>query len=831
MLHSYLMNSTNNPYTIHFQLVHALKYRIRFIVPSLSKDFERTYILAILLRKHSGVASVRAVPEIASFVVYFDPRLLSRSKLLNLLESLIINLGERSKASTGQTLIANPSKDIPDLPERDYSLSIEGMTCPSCALLVEVRLLRESRIASAVINFATETAIVRGKISKAELFSKIGGMGYRASSLDILTQRRLLSARETGRLAKSKNRAIWSNLLNLPALYIALAGPHSGWLHWVEFAFTINVALWSGQPFFTKAWSLFSKHRTASMDTLITLGVGLAYSQGFFSLLARRRSQYFQAAGGVISFVLLGRYLEDRARAKSHEAMRRLIDGQPRTASLIQGGQEYPVSIDDINVDDIFLVRPGERIPTDGVVIDGLSTVDESLVTGESMPVVKDVGAKLVGGCVNGSGALRVRATAVGTDTVLAGIIHQVDLAQNSKLPVQTKVDRVTSVFMPAVMGVSTLTFLGWLAAGVGTERAITHAISVLLVACPCALGMATPAATMVGTGEAARRGIFIRNGESLETATQLNVMVFDKTGTITEGKPWVSDVLNLSNETDAVIFALAAAAESSAGHYLGNAIINRAKQENLVIPRAENFNNVPGRGIGAWVENRHVLIGNQSWLESQDVNVEPLRESAEELAKQGKTPVYLALDGKLAALFGLFDRPRDNARQAIANLHKLNVKTLLVTGDTLATAEHIAKQVGIETIVANASPARKLEIIRELQQQGGRVGMIGDGINDAPALAAADVGFAIGLGTDLAIETADINLARGDLAKVAEAMALGKVTLRIVHQNLVWAVGYNSIAIPLAAFGKLNPLSASIAMSVSSLALILNALRLQKRS
>ncbi|MFZ4698529.1 MAG: heavy metal translocating P-type ATPase [Candidatus Methylumidiphilus sp.] len=823
------LTKTNARYASFF-LVHNLSRRIRCIIPGLIKDFERTYVLAILLRKHEGILSVRAVPEIASVVVYFDPGILPKSDLLILLGKLAGNLGKQSKASPRLALIAKPNEDFNHQPQRDFSLSIEGMTCPSCALLIEVRLRRDPRIASAAINFATETAIVRGKIGKEALFAQIGGMGYRASSLDTLTQRRLLMAREKVRLAKSRNRAIWSNLLNLPALYIAFAAPPGRWLYWLEFGFTVHVALWSGWPFFTKAWSLFAKHRSASMDTLITLGVGLAYSQGLFGLLARRRTQYFQAAGGIISFVLLGRYLEDRAKAKSHAAIRRLIDGQPQTATVLRDGQEFSMSIDDIKVGDVFLVRPGERIPTDGIVLDGLSKADESLVTGESMPVIKDVGSKLIGGCVNGSGALKAKATAIGTDTVLAGIIHTVDLAQNSKLPIQSQVDRVTAVFMPAVMGVSAMTFLGWLAAGAGPERALTQAISVMLVACPCALGMATPAATMVGTGEAARRGIFVRNGESLETATKLTVVVFDKTGTLTEGKPQVTDVINISGEADGRMLSLAAAAESSAGHPLGNALIAKARQENLPIPEAERFENVPGHGIGAWVEGQPILIGNRRWLEAKNVDMEPLTNSANDLGMQGKTPVFLAVNGKLAALFGIADRPRANARQAIANLHKLNVKTLMVTGDTLATAEQIAQQVGIDTVIANASPEQKLEIIRELQLQGGLVGMIGDGINDAPALAAADVGFALSSGTDLAMASADMNLARGDIAKVAEAMALGKVTLRVVRQNLVWAAGYNSLFIPLAAFGKLGPLSASIAMSVSSLALILNALRLQKK-
>ena len=815
----------------NFQLVHQLKRRIRCFVPSLSKDFERSYILAILLRKRKGILSVNAVPEIGSVIVYFDPRLLPKAQLLAMLDSLIGNLGQHPPASPKPSLDVELSNAANQQLLHEYSLSLEGMSCPSCALLIEVRLRRDPRIVSANVNFATETAMVQGKIGKADLFALLQGLGYRATSLDTPTQRRLLTAQEQVRLAKSKNRAIWSNLLNLPALYIAFAGPHKGWLHWVEFAFTIHVALWSGRPFFAKAWALFAKNRSASMDTLITLGVGLAYSQGFFALLARRRAQYFQAAGGVIGFVLLGRYLEEKAKAKSHAAIRRLIDGQPQTASVFRNGQAESIAIDGIVVGDVFLVRPGERIPTDGIVVEGLSMVDESLVTGESMPVIKDVGAKVIGGCINGSGAMRVRATAVGTDTVLAGIIHQVDLAQNSKLPIQQKVDRVTAVFMPAVMGLSAVTFLGWLAAGVGPELALTHAISVLLVACPCALGMATPAATMVGSGEAARRGIFIRTNESLEAVTKLTVVVFDKTGTITEGKPWVTNLRNLSNETDGRLLSLAAAAETSAGHYLGKAIIIKAKEQGLPIPEAYQFEHQPGRGIGAEVNGLAILMGNRSWLEASKVAIhETALETANLWSTQGKSPVFMALNGKLAALFGIADQIRPNAKQAIEMLHKLKVKTLMVTGDTLATAEHIAQQVGIDTVIAQASPERKLEIIRELQAQGGMVGMIGDGINDAPAIAEADVGIAIGSGADIALANADINLARGDLAKVAEAMALGKVTLQVVGQNLTWAVGYNSIFIPLAVFGKLNPLSASIAMSVSSLALILNALRLQKQ-
>jgi len=811
--------------TRNFQLVHALKRRMRFIVPSLAKDFERTYILAILLRKHQGIHEIRTVPEIGSVAVWFDPKSLPKVELLKLLDTLISNLG----APKGQASYALRAMDDAKQPVRDFHLAIEGMTCASCALLIEVRLRRDPRIVQASVNFATETAAVRGGIAKEELFGQIRGMGYRAFAVDTLTQRKLLAARENERLAQAKKRAVWSNLLNLPGILIAFAGPHSRWLHWFEFGTTVPIALWAGWPLFLKAWSLFAKHRSASMDTLVALGVGLAYSQGLFTLLARRRAQYFQAATAVVSFVLLNRYLEERARGKAHQAMRRLIDGQPQTATVLLDGRELRLGIDEIQVGDWLLVRPGERIPCDGVVIDGLSTVDESLVTGESVAVVKEAGAKVVGGCVNGGGALRIRASAVGADTVLAGIIQGVDLAQGSKLPVQSRVDRVSAVFMPSVMGVAGLTFFGWLMAGADPGLAMTHAIAVLLAACPCALGTATPAAIMVGTGEAARRGIFIRNGESLELASQLTVMVFDKTGTITEGRPMLADFINLSPEADGRILSLAASAEFGSEHYLGRALVAQAKAEGLPILAAEGFAYVPGQGIRANVEGVEVLVGSRGWLEDNGIAPEALSGQAEGLAAEGKTPVFLALDGELAALFGLADQPRANARQAVERLHGLGVKTLMLTGDTQATAEHIARQVGIDAVIAQAGPERKLEVIRELQWQGGRVGMIGDGVNDAPALAAADVGFAIAGGADLALETADMSLARGDIAKVAEAMALGDATLRIVRQNLTWAFGYNSLAIPLAAFGKLSPMTASIAMSVSSLSMVLNALRLQR--
>jgi len=814
----------------HCHVAHTLRRRVRVIAPALHKDSERAYILEILLQKHEGIKRVRAVPDIASVVVHFDPKKLPRGNLLIFLDTILGNLGQKKSGMSSSPHPAEASVAVdPNLPEQEINLAIEGMTCASCALLIEMLLKRDPRVASASVNYATETAAVRGRITKEHLLVKVGSMGYHGQALDTLTQRKLLIVKERQRLDMARRRAFWANLLSLPAVAIAMAMPHSRWLHWLEFGLTIPVVFWAGRPFFEKAWAL-AQHRAANMDTLVALGAGAAYIYSIGALLAGKRELYFEAAAGIISFVLLGRYMEESARGKAHEAIRKLIDLQPQTATLLRDGQEITVNVDDIVVDDVLLVRPGEKIPTDGEVTEGLSTVDESLVTGESLPVVKEVGHKVIGGCVNGSGALRMRVTAVGADTVLAGIIHMVDRAQASKLPIQKMVDQVSAVFVPSVMAISGLTLAAWLAAGAPPMRAFANAITVLLIACPCALGLATPAAIMVSTGQSARRGVFIRNGESLEMASKLTIIVFDKTGTITEGKPRVTDLINLSNQKDGRILSLAASAEINSEHFLGRAIVAKAREEGVPIKESKAFASTPGRGIHARVGRHEVLVGNQSWLNEQGIQIEPLLEHAPALAAEGKTPVFLALDGKAAALFGIADRPRSNAPEAIERLHRLGVKTLMVTGDTSATANYIARQVGIDEVIAHARPERKLEIIHELQMQGGKVGMIGDGINDAPALAAADVSFAVGTGTDVAIETADMTLVKGDIIKVAEAMELSADTLRVIKQNLFWAFGYNTVAIPIAAIGKLNPMIASGAMALSSVSVVLNSLRLQRR-
>jgi len=811
----------------HGKVVHMLNRRVRVISPVLLKDPERACVLEILLKKREGIVDVRTVPDIASIVVCFDPDKLPKAKLYTLLDALLANLGKRKPAAT-LTQLAPTDADF-SIAEQEFNLTVDGMSCVSCALLIEMLLKRDPRISSANVNYATGTATVRGRTSKENVCMLIGNMGYKAQNLDSLTQRQIMIVREKQRLIDARRRAVIATALSLPVMIIGMTAPSSRFWHWAQHLLATPIVLWAGRPFFEKAIKL-AQQRVTNMDSLIAIGVGASYGYSMASLLAGKRGLYFDSATGIITFVLIGRYLEEKAKGKAHEAIRSLVDLQPQNATVMHGNKKVLISVEQVHVNDILLIRPGEKIPTDGIVIDGLSSVDESMVTGESLPVVKEQGHRLVGGCINGNGVLKMRVTAVGTDTVLANIIHMVDQAQSSKLPIQKTVDRISAIFVPAVMAASTLTFLAWLSVGVGFRIAFSNAIAVLLIACPCSLGLATPMAIMVGTGQAARRGVYIRNGESLEMASKLTVIVFDKTGTITEGKPRVTDFIPIAKKSEQSILTLAAAAESGSEHFLAKAIVLYAQERHVSPVKIETFTNIPGHGIHARVDGCDILIGNRSWLEESGVDLKTLVKRALPLAEQGKTPVYVSVDGKVAALFGIADQPRANAGNAIERLRKLGINPIMITGDTEQTARYIAEQVGIDTVIAHAKPDRKLEIVRDLQAQNNKVGMIGDGINDAPALAAADVSFAIGTGTDVAIETADLTLVSGDISKVADVMELSGAALTVIKQNLFWALGYNTIAIPVAALGKLNPMIASGAMALSSISVVLNSLRLQRK-
>jgi Cu+-exporting ATPase len=807
----------------HCEIVHQTQRRVRLLAPSLRKEPERAYLYEILLRKHPAIRHIRLVSDIGSVAVWFNPDALPRPKLFALLDAVLGNLGTASPFQKKAEAIDG------DQPERDFNLAVEGMTCASCALLIEMVLKRDPRVVDAKVNFATETATVRARMDRETLGSKMLGVGYRVHSLDSLAQRRLQLERENQRIDQAWKRFFWAGLLSAPAVLIGMFAKHTPLVGAIELVLTAPVVLWSGKPFFDKALKL-AKQKSANMDSLVAMGVGAAFGYSVVSLLRGKMDLYFEAAAAIVAFVLLGRWLDERAKGQAHEAIRKLIDLQPQTASVLRDGQEFIVPIDDVKVGDILLVRPGERIPTDGEVVYGLSTVDESMLTGESMPVVKEPGMKVTGGCINGNGSMHVRATAIGADTVLAGIVRMVEQAQSGKLPIQKMVDEVSAVFVPVVIVIAAATFVGWLALGGTPAQAFAASITVLLIACPCALGLATPAAIMVGTGQAAERGIFIRNGESLELASKLTAIVFDKTGTITEGKPQVTDLVNLTALSDDALLALAGSAELHSEHFLGKAIVARARELSLSLEDPAAFQSEPGRGVLAQIGEHLMYIGNRQWLEQQAIATDAAQTQASELAAQGKTPVYMSLNGELAAVFGIADKARDNAKQAIAALHNMGVKTLMATGDVAAAAHHIAGLVGIDHVIAQARPEDKLAIIHDLQAKGEKVGMIGDGVNDAPALAAADVSLAIGGGADVAMQTADLTLVNGDIAKAAEAMELSSFTIRVIRQNLFWAFGYNTVAIPVAALGKLNPMIASAAMALSSVSVVLNSLRLQKK-
>jgi Cu+-exporting ATPase len=810
--------------TRYFQLEHRLRRRIRISVPSLRNSPERLYALEILLRKRPAIRDIRAIPGLGGLVIHFNPAELPATKLYTLLDAVIPNLGKERKPAAGEIERLTRTGKNQEIP-----FAVEGITCASCALLIELVLRRDPRIRSANVSMASEIGVVFGDLPKEDVYDLVARTGYKALPLDTLTQRKLLMEREEQRIAESRRRAIVAAVLSVPVTVIAMADWKGTFWRWAQLILSTPIVFWSGKPFLTKALKL-AKQRSANMDSLIVLGVGAAYIYSTAALFFRRPYLYFDAASGIICFVLLGRYLEEKAKGRAHAAIRRLLDLQPPTANLLRNGEVITVSVDDLVLDDLVLIRPGEKIPTDGVVTEGLSTVDEAMLTGESLPVVKAPGHQVVGGCINGTGALQVRVTAIGADTVLAGIIHMVDQAQSSKLPIQKTVDRISAVFVPSVMIIGGLTFTSWLLAGAGFTTAFATGITVLLIACPCALGLATPAAIMVGTGQAAQRGIYIRNGESLETATHLTTIIFDKTGTITEGKPFVTDFSNVSKLSDEDIITLVASAELHSEHFLGKALVAYAKELGYQIQATDEFEAIPGRGLKARVQDHELIIGNLAWMEEGGVKLSAFKNRHADLAGEGKTPVFCVIDGKPAALFGIADRPRANAAEAIARLHRMGVETIMVTGDIEAAAHFVARQVGIKTVIAQARPERKLEIVRELQAEGKHVGMIGDGINDAPALAAANVGFAIGTGTDVAIETADLTLVNGDITKVADGLEISTETLKIIKQNLAWAFGYNTLAIPIAAFGKLNPMVASLAMALSSVSVVLNSLRLQRK-
>jgi P-type Cu+ transporter len=659
------------------------------------------------------------------------------------------------------------------------------------------------------------------------------------------------AAERRSEISDLTRRVIVGAVLTAPVLFAVMASEvfKAGWVpgvllnHWVQLALITPVMFYTGWPVHRTGWLALS-HRSADMNSLITLGTVAAYGYSLAVTLAPGllpagvRGVYFETTGVILTLILLGRLIETRAKAGTGAAIRELLGLQARTARVIRGGTEVEILVDEVVVGDEVVIRPGEKVPVDAVVLSGTSAVDESMVTGEPMPAVKRAGDTVVGATINGTGSLRVRADKVGADTMLAQIIKMVQQAQASKAPIQRLADAVSGFFVPAVMAVAIVTFAAWFTAGPAPALtlALVSAIAVLIIACPCALGLATPLSIMVGTGKGARAGILIRSAEALETACKLDTVVLDKTGTITAGKPALTDVRPAPDFDEAELLALAAAAEADSEHPLAAAIVAGARARGLAVPAAAAFDSVTGKGVQATVNGRAVLVGNARLLADAGIGAAELGPIAADLSAEAKTPVLAAVDGTPAGVLAIADPVKDDSAAAITALHYLGAEVVMLTGDNAATAAAIARSVGVRRVVAEVLPEHKAREIQRLQAEGRAVGMVGDGINDAPALAAADIGLAIGTGTDVAIEAADITLISGSLAGAVTAISLSRATMRNIRQNLFFALAYNGIGIPVAAgvlypfLGiRLSPIIAAAAMALSSLSVVGNANRLRR--
>jgi len=727
-------------------------------------------------------------------------------------------------------------------------LSIRGMSCASCIAKIEKALSSIQGVVRASVNLATERATIEyidTMVSPTDLRRAIEDVGYKVveeeASLDReqRARKRELS-RLKRRVAFSASIAVPVFLLSVFSSQLVALGIERGVLHLLLMALATPVQFWAGWEFYRGAWGAL-KHGSADMNTLVAVGTSAAFFYSVAGTLAPQLFEssglevhvYFDTAVVIITLILFGRLLEARAKGQTSEAIRRLLSLRPGSATLIRDGKSVEVPVEDVGVGDFVLVRPGERIPVDGVVVEGHSSVDESMLTGESMPVYKDVGDEVMGGTLNTTGAFTFRAERVGADTTLSQIIRLVEEAQGSKAPIQRLADRIAGIFVPIVILIAVVAFGVWYVFASPTFALLSF-VSVLIIACPCALGLATPTAIMVGTGRGAESGILLRGGESLELAHRVSMVVFDKTGTLTMGKIEVSDVLPLDGLDEDAVLSLAAAVESTSEHPLAQAVVRAASH--LPLPKVSGFESYPGMGIRGEVDGSQVLVGNERLMSKLDIPLHDALERAVPLLEEGKTVMYVARDGRVVGLIAVEDVPKPEATRALSILREMGISTMMLTGDDERTAGAIARRLGIDRYVAGVLPEEKSTTIQSLQQQGGVVAMVGDGVNDAPALVVADVGIAIGAGSDVAIEAADIVLMRDDLMDVVRAIRLSKMTVRVIRQNLFWAFIYNTVGIPVAAgvlypfFGiLLNPMVAALAMAFSSVSVVSNSLRLRR--
>lgn len=786
------------------------------------------------LKKLPGVATANVNYATEQATVIFDPALL------------------------GEDAIVNKIKDVGyDVATARIELAVTGMTCANCATTIERTLNKKvPGVVSAVVNFATEKATVEyipAMVTRGDLVAAIEKAGYGVVEEAVGALEDAEQAARAAEIAQQTRKFGVGVAFALPLFLFSMARDlgfighwaHAAWANWLMLALATPVQFYVGWDYYVGGFKAI-RNGAANMDVLIAMGSSAAY---FYSLpvtialtlgtTALGEHVYFETAAVIITLIKLGKLLEARAKGQASAAIKKLMGLRAKTARVVRDGQEIDIPIEQVRVGDLVLVRPGEKIPVDGVVVEGRSAVDESMLTGESMPVDKKPGDEVIGATINKQGLLKIEARKVGAESVLAQIIRLVQEAQGSKAPIQRLADQVSAIFVPIVIGIALVTLMvWWFGVGVGFTPAMIRMVAVLVIACPCALGLATPTAIMVGTGKGAEHGILFKNSEALERAHALKVVVLDKTGTITRGEPEVIEIIAADGTLGAnEVLRLAASAERGSEHPLGEAIVRAARQRGLELTPPTQFEAIPGRGIVAVVEGHTVALGNPQLMHERQLHLNGLEGVAERLQNEARTVMWVAIDGQARGLITVADTIKPGSKEAVAQMHRLGLQVVMITGDNRATAEAIAREVGIDRVLADVLPGDKAAEVKRLQDEGiGLVAMVGDGINDAPALAQADVGIAIGTGTDIAMETADVTLMRGDLRAVPQAIALSKATMRIIKENLFWAFFYNVALIPLAAgvwypfFGiLLNPIFAGVAMALSSVSVVSNSLRLRR--
>ncbi len=736
------------------------------------------------------------------------------------------------------------------------TLKLEGMTCAACAKNIERVSKKLPGVIEANVNFATEKLTISFEpslIRTSDIKKAIEKAGYKAledeSNVDMDKEKKEKEIKALW------NRFLTSAIFGVPLLLIAMVPMiamklnimlpevidpmmHMKGYALLQLALVLPI-LYTGKKYYIVGFkSLF--RLSPNMDSLISMGTSAAFLYSLFSvtqILADKTGyeMYFESAGVILTLITLGKYLESVTKGKTSEAIKKLMGLAPKTAIIIRDDKEVEISIDEVEVEDIVVVKPGEKMPVDGIVVEGTTSVDESMLTGESMPVEKGIGDKIIGASINKNGSIKFKATKVGKDTALAQIITLVESAQGSKAPIANMADIISSYFVPVVIGLALVSSIAWLLAGESAVFSLTIFISVLVIACPCALGLATPTAIMVGTGKGAEYGVLIKSGVALETAHKIQTIVFDKTGTLTQGKPKVTDIVTVEGTSQNYLLQIAASAEKGSEHPLGEAIVKEAEEKSLEFKKVDSFKAIPGYGIEVSIDGNKIVLGNRKLMIESKISLEKLEEVSNKLAEEGKTPMYIAIEDKISGIIAVADTVKENSKKAIERLHSMGIEVAMITGDNKRTAAAIAAQVGIDIVLAEVLPEDKANEVKKLQAEGKKVAMVGDGINDAPALAQADIGIAIGSGTDVAMESADIVLMRSDLMDVPTALQLSKKTITNIKQNLFWAFGYNALGIPVAMgvlhlFGGplLNPIIAALAMSFSSVSVLTNALRLK---